>query len=1217
MKRRNLFLALLCTVFSVCVSFCLTACSGCDSCNEEAKPVVLGTPTVVIDERGVASWEEIDHAGGYLYKTGDEEIPTGERSVKLSDGQSIVVKAVGDGKNYADGEWSVEKTYTAPKVEPPVEPPVVQPEKLGVPTVVIGEDGVASWDEVDNADGYLYKTGDEEIPTGERSVKLSDGQSIVVKAVGDGKNYADGEWSVEKTYTAPKVEPPVEPPVVQPEKLGVPTVTIEKLTGVAIWTKVENASGYAYKINGGEEQRVSSSVLACQLQPDDEVTVRAIGDGKNYTDGDWSAAKRYEGIPNAVSFDFSGVITKVFTNAYTVAEANEAFTQACGDSAGFLSVSAAANVYAGSNTATGLLKFGSKTNNGSLAVKFIDGALRVVINCADYADGSGKGDGSKLSVNGNEQNTSVTRGDLVYDIERAETIIISATGRCLVYGVTVYFKVPVTLNKPLVSIDAYGVASWTLDERASGYTYSLNDGAPQKAEGNTVTLSDGDRISVTAVGDGINYVNSVSDECVYTLQRIDLEKPSVTVSRGIAFWEKDDNALYYLYKISGGEEQRTDGCEAALLDGQSIVVKAVGDGVYRDSDWSDAVTYNRPAQPEKLGAPLVSVGRDGTLAYVHNPQNGVHDPTGFRLLIGGAESTKTKLADGDSASVVALGDGIHFTDSDPSVLTYVAPKHAYSSPDGVSVQIEGESRGKVIVSWNAVAGASGYEYTVNGGVAAATDDVCVTIDLTTTGAELKGTFTFAVRAQGDGDFSLAADGDYSARYEGSDYCTAVEFRVQTGDEKVYSVGEILKVFAYFGGRLPDGEFTVSGAVFANTAYNDGVKITLKEGDKTFVLFNARVAEEYRSAGENALAGSVATAKGNLYIENALSGKNYGVINSTASLEPNAETAVRLAYAQLKAAVPAECVKEFELPKTVGYGVTLAGWTVKETDENAFLYDESGMIVERLDRDVTVVLIARLEYDGNLYEREISFVVKAKVKLATPKITIENGTGVASWQAVDNADYYMYVVYNEYGVWSSDGIIESGGERKVTLEKYYSLEVTACSNDNKNYIDSQADKKKYNYTEEATEPNGTPVTFNFANEKTSSSSPIAQPKAVFARNYDTASADFTVALDKVYLGNTDTGGSRKGNGFLKMGSANNSGSIKLTFVGKRVAGVKVKWQTWDSDGKDGATVNGTAINDVGKNDWSVTTLNFKSPADYLEIISKNRVFILEIVVYLQD
>ena len=161
------------------------------------QPTKLGTPTVTISDEGLASWTAVANASSYVYKiNGGTETPTTATSVQLTDGQSIVVKAVGDGTNYIDGDYSASQTYTAST-------PAPQPTKLGTPTVTISGEGLASWTAVANASSYVYKiNGGAETPTTATSVQLTDGQSIVVKAVGDGTNYTDGDYSASKTYTA-------------------------------------------------------------------------------------------------------------------------------------------------------------------------------------------------------------------------------------------------------------------------------------------------------------------------------------------------------------------------------------------------------------------------------------------------------------------------------------------------------------------------------------------------------------------------------------------------------------------------------------------------------------------------------------------------------------------------------------------------------------------------------------------------------------------------------------------------------------------------------------------------------------------------------------------------------------------------------------------------------------------------------------------------------
>lgn len=994
MKRR-LWLTALCLIISVCMCLGFAACGGCNSCGgeeESSLPVALNSPEVTVDNDGKASWQAVEHASGYIYRVGGEDTSTEETSAQLSDGQSIRVKAVGDGENYSDSGWSGVKTF-------------IKKYTLETPQVIIDKDGTASWTAVEHASKYAYEIDDgEAVETTNLSIQLSNGQAIKVKAIGDGNIYLDSIYSAEKAYnklSAPQIsinetglaswgevanaagykykindesgEHAAEGLTFQLSngykisvkavggegwfdsewasatyldkthivELAVPEVTIEDtgVSGVAIWKAVPNASGYAYKINGGAE--VSTKALSCALNANDTVTVKAVGDGENYSDSGWSEVKKYEVsgvdtpvtlsapvvtvgedgvarwtavsgadwysieidgsydsittslykqledgqvirvkavdendnesafskpvkytapepepvIVDGVKFDFK-FIDKVVTNAYSDKEANADFKTACGNSNGFGEVIASGQVFKGSGTETGLIKFSSGSTNGYITLNFNREVMQLIISCKKY----GK-DTAKFKVNGGTAQTLTTEeSELVFDLTvPARKIKIEAEKRCLVYSITAYFRLPTTLDIPVVTIDENGIASWEAVENASGYTYSVNGGEQQEASGLSVQLSDGDSIRVTAVGDGIIHTNSVSKE-----------------------------------------------------------------------------------------------------------------------------------------------------------KTYTAPAPAI---------------------------------------------------------------------------------------------------------------------------------------------------------------------------------------------------------------PESEKAFELAFEELRAAIPAECTEAFTLPTSVGHGVTLTGWSVKE-DSPAFDYDNDDgyTVVMRQDTDTTVILIAHLSYDDNgeikTADKEISFIIKGKVQLKTPKINIDNNTGWATWQPVEHAGYYEYIVYKENGVQDSD-ILFSGDTLEVQLNKYERIEVRACNEDNKNYINSEYDSKTYNYVDESADPAGVPIVFNFANEIASDSESIVQGKAVFTRNCeDLKGYGFEVKLDHIYLGNTDSNGAHHGGGFLKAGTSNYNGTITLTF-NSRVTGVKIKCQTWEKDTNDKVSVNGSAERDVSKDTWGELTFKFEHPEDSLQIETDMRIFILEITVYLEE
>lgn len=72
----------------------------------------LATPVVTINqETGMASWAPVANAKGYIYKLNGAEKATLKTSIQLSNGDTLQVKATGDGKTYSNSEYSEAVTY--------------------------------------------------------------------------------------------------------------------------------------------------------------------------------------------------------------------------------------------------------------------------------------------------------------------------------------------------------------------------------------------------------------------------------------------------------------------------------------------------------------------------------------------------------------------------------------------------------------------------------------------------------------------------------------------------------------------------------------------------------------------------------------------------------------------------------------------------------------------------------------------------------------------------------------------------------------------------------------------------------------------------------------------------------------------------------------------------------------------------------------------------
>ncbi len=1330
MKRRRLWLVVLSLIFSLCVSFCITACNGCNSCNNEGDttvPEVLAVPEVTVDGNGLASWAEVANASGYAYKIdgGDEQTAEG-LSVQLNDGQSVAVKAKGDGIGYADSEYCAEVRYTAQKPVTPV--------ALTAPTVSIS-DGTASWARVENADKYLYQIrekgasewGEDKTTTSTSVANLTEGQSIRVKAQSDSESYTDSEWSDTVTVPSGGTETP------EPSLLPAPTVSISD--GTASWARVENADKYLYQIRekGASEwgeDKITTSTSVANLTEGQSIRVKAQSDSESYTDsgwsntatvpsggtetpepetpgipdifiddngsvhwtdvagadwyeveidgvyagitalnyidkrltdrqtvrvravkggadadsdvfGEWSELHTYDepelDIPNGIKFEFNG--GKYSSNAYSASELFKVFESAGKNTAGFDNVTYVSNVYQGVNASEpDPLKFGSSSNNGAVTLTFKKEVVMVVINCKPYGS-----DACKLTVNGSgAQSPLGDRCDYTFTLETpSETVTVRSEKRCIIYGVTIYFEIPETLKRPVVEINPYGVATWDAVPNASGYTYSVNGTDMGAAPERRVELADNDTVVVTAVGDGINYLSSVSEEKTYTVQHYTLTKPEVVVSRGIAYWNIDKNAKGYVYRIDGGTEMPApeDG-KVPLESGQTIEVKALGDDIFGESDWSDAKNYTRPDTPVQLGAPVVTVKRDGSVSWTHNPENYKNDATGYKVAVDGVEKEgNVQLNDGEIVSVTALGDNIHFSDSPATELTYKAPSNRFDAPQNLTVEIEGTDRGAVILKWDAVEGASAYAYAVNEDYenAVTVNDTFVKVDLLQIDATALGnTWSFRVMTLGDGNVEIAPDGDYSGRFDASGYCDMTEFRVERGgDDTVYTVSQIVKVINYFGNKnLPEDTFKVSGTVFANTAYGTDINITLKEGVDEIVLSGAVMSADFAMAEENLFAGFAVTAEGKLSV-NRTDGERR-LIDGTAevvfdSLDDRYALAFRtlngLEALQDGAELTEEVNGSLVIPVKL-YGVSVE-WTVVANDEKTLVIASDGKVTvyqpEAGAGNAEVFIEAKLSYGGDVCETraEFSVVVPRIIKkiLDAPKISIDAKTGVATWTKVEGATGYYYTYYgfvdDDYKTdyVNEDGVVEADGERVVQLQNKLWITVQALG-DGRYSDDGEIAVKQYNYYPETVEPDGTPLLFDFKDIPQNDKAEIKNPAQFFQSACDSSTDFKSVTTSNVYLGNSTVTASHIGGGFLKSGTAGTNGTITLTF-NKKVNGVIIECQTWTEDTHDKVSVNGSEEQIAKKNGWGTLLFNFgtSKASETVKIVTNKRIFIKSITVYL--
>ena len=83
-------------------------------------------------------------------------------------------------------------------------------------------------------------------------------------------------------------------------QLATPKVSIDE-DGLATWSKIKNADGYAYKINDGKVKYTDECEV--QLELGDSIVVKAISDEDDYEDSEYSKTKTYEDESNKNKLD--------------------------------------------------------------------------------------------------------------------------------------------------------------------------------------------------------------------------------------------------------------------------------------------------------------------------------------------------------------------------------------------------------------------------------------------------------------------------------------------------------------------------------------------------------------------------------------------------------------------------------------------------------------------------------------------------------------------------------------------------------------------------------------------------------------------------------------------------------------------------------------------------------------------------------------------------
>ncbi len=102
-----------------------------------------------------------------------------------------------------------------------------------------------------------------------------------------------------------------------------------------------------------------------------------------------------------------------------------------------------------------------------------------------------------------------------------ESVTITYTDRGKTYTATVKVNVegqevkePEVLETPTVTVSESGLATWNAVPNATGYRYRIGDGEEQTTTATELQLTDGQTLTVMALGDGTNYTDSAYSEAV-------------------------------------------------------------------------------------------------------------------------------------------------------------------------------------------------------------------------------------------------------------------------------------------------------------------------------------------------------------------------------------------------------------------------------------------------------------------------------------------------------------------------------------------------------------------------------------------------------------------------------------------------------------------------------------------------------------------------------
>ena len=638
----------------------------------------LDAPELFVSTNGkYISWRPIDNAIGYMiYISGatSHSLITDTQINDLTDGTTVIVRAVGDNVYYMDSE-SAEITFYGLVA-------------LDTPTVSVSESGLATWPAVENSAGYgVVINGTQVALTYDCEYQLTESCTIQVFAQGDNADFKSSEYSEAVAYE--KIITQLATPVLKVNHIGV------------YWESVLNATGYVIVVDGTSHNITYTSYM---LSPCSAVKVKAVGDNNIFIDSEYSEEKTYYYFSNpTVNISLTGLATwgeVEYATKYVVTVNGsevEYETNEDGTMQYQLSNGDVLKVYPTREASEDEL---FAINDNIPEYTYTENKLQTpkVTGC-DVAyvywsevDGA---TGYEYVLDGFTRTTTETHTD-IYD---TYTFKVKAVGD----GETVLDSDYTTLytyyyiSKTEITIDENGLATWEEVGNATGYEIHIN-GALHATNLDQLTygpLNLGDVISVKPVrtqsDTELVYYSTTVAEALYGLPK--LATPIVTVGEnGLATWPAVENATKYIvtlryptFPYTADIEQDTTSIQ--LHCAVYVSVTAIGDTTTSADSLSSTEVYYDFTMPASNDLRLIQVGDDlgGKTLYVSKRYFDRH--TFIRFSSGAYMTTMYEYGNpyGERRSVWIVGDNI-----DVILTHYIPTDNAYciKVPNGVGTVTE-------------------------------------------------------------------------------------------------------------------------------------------------------------------------------------------------------------------------------------------------------------------------------------------------------------------------------------------------------------------------------------------------------------------------------------------------------------------------------------------------------------------------------------------------